>query len=305
MSAKIFSGKEVSEAILAKVLEDSNELIAKGIQPKIATFRVGDDPGSMSYEASIIKRMAKSNIEVETLGFALDVQPDEFLAKIREKNEDKNIHGILIFKPLPAQLEAIDEQIKYAISPEKDPDAMNPTNLGKMVIGDKRGFYPCTAEGVMELIDYYGIDVKGLDVTIINNSNVFGKPLAMMLTDRFATVSITHIFTKDVPSYTIDSDIVITGAGLYGLVRPEQLSEKAIVIDVAMAQMKDENRQFVLDENGKKIRTGDCHVDVKEKVAAITSATPGCGGGTGPITTALLAKHIIKGVKLQNGLYEE
>lgn len=305
MTAKLLSGKEVSEAMLAKVLEDADALIAKGIQPKIATFRVGDDPGSISYEKSIITRMAKSHIEVESVGFSLEVTPEDFLSKLEEKNKDKNIHGILIFKPLPAQLEAIDDKIKYSLNPEKDPDAMNPTNLGKLMIGDKRGFFPCTPEGVMELLDYYKIDVKGKDITIINNSNVFGKPLAMMLTDRFATVSIVHVFTKDVKSFTLSSDIVITAAGIYGLVKPDQLSSDAILIDVAMAQMKDENKQFVLNEEGKKIRTGDAHVDCLEKVAMITSATPGCGGGTGPITTALLAKHIIKGCQLQNGLYQE
>ena len=305
MTAKLLSGKEVSEAMLAKVLEDADNLIAKGIQPKIATFRVGDDPGSISYEKSIVTRMAKSHIEVETIGFALDVTPEAFLAKLEEKNKDTNIHGILIFKPLPDQLAAIDETIKYTLSPEKDPDAMNPTNLGKLVIGDARGFYPCTAEGVMELLDYYNIDVKGKNVTIINNSNVFGKPLTLMLTDRFATVSMVHVFTKDVKSFTLASDIVITAAGIYGLVKPDQLNENTILIDVAMAQMKDENKNFVLNEEGKKIRTGDAHVDCLEKVAMITSATPGCGGGTGPITTALLAKHIIKGCKLQNGLYED
>ncbi len=301
MTAKLLSGKEVSEAMLAKVLEDSNDLIKKGIQPKLAVFRVGEDPGSLSYEKSIITRMAKSNIEVQSVAFSTDVTQAEFIGKIKEANADKAVNGILIFKPLPEQLD--EEEIKYAISPEKDPDAMNPTNLGKLMISDERGFYPCTPEGVMELFKYYNIDVKGKDITIINNSNVFGKPLALMLTDLFATVSIVHVFTKDVASFTKKSDIVITAAGIYGLVKPDQLNENCILIDVAMAQMKDENKQFVLNAEGKKIRTGDAHVDCLEKVAMITSATPGCGGGTGPITTALLAQHIIKGCKLQNGLY--
>ncbi|MCL1802495.1 MAG: bifunctional 5,10-methylenetetrahydrofolate dehydrogenase/5,10-methenyltetrahydrofolate cyclohydrolase [Eubacteriaceae bacterium] len=300
MAAKILSGNEVSESILADVTNQSNELREKGIVPTLAVFRVGDDPGSLSYEKSIIKRMAATNIEVITYEFAMDVTQEDFILKIREANADSSVHGILIFKPLPEQLD--EEEIKYALSPEKDPDAMNPTNLGKLMISDDKGFYPCTPEGVMELFKFYEIDVKGKDITIINNSNVFGKPLAMMLTDQFATVSITHVFTKDVQSYTLNSDIVITAAGIYGLVKPEQLREDCILIDVAMAQMRDENREFVLDENGKKIRTGDAHIDCKDKVAMITSATPGCGGGTGPITTALLGKHVIKGCKLQNGI---
>ena len=301
MTAKILSGKEVSEAMLANLLAESNELRSKGIIPKLAIFRVGEDPGSLSYEKSIITRMGNSNIDVQSVMFSDDVTQEAFVAKLKEINSDDSVHGILILKPLPEQLD--EEEIKYVLSPEKDPDAMNPTNLGKLMISDEKGFFPCTAEGVMELFKFYEIDVKGKDVVIINNSNVFGKPLAMLLTDQFATVSLCHVFTKDVKSYTLNADIVITAAGIYGLVKADQLNENAILIDVAMAQMKDENKEFVLDENGKKIRTGDAHIDCKEKVAAITSATPGCGGGTGPITTALLGQHVIKGCKILNNLY--
>lgn len=300
MGAQLLSGKEVSEAMLARVLEDSEMLIGKGIIPTLAIFRIGEDPGSISYEKSIITRMAKSKIEVKSVVFDLDVTQDEFVAKIKEANADKNINGILIFKPLPPQIN--EDEIKYMIAPEKDPDALNPTNLGKLMIMDNNGFFPCTAEGVMELLNYYNIDVKGKDVTIINNSNVFGKPLAIMLTNEFATVSICHIFTKSCKDYTLKSDIVITGCGVYGLLTPDMVREDAIVIDVAMAQKKDANKQFVLDENGKKIRTGDCREDMADACAMLTSATPGCGGGTGPITTALLAQHLIKGCKLQNGI---
>lgn len=298
--AKLLSGKEVSEAMLADVLAGSIKLRASGVIPTLAIFRAGDDPGSISYEKSIITRMAKSQIEVKSVVFDLDVTQDEFIKYIREANDDKNIHSILVFKPLPPQID--EEVVKYAISPEKDPDAMNPTNLGKLMISDDTGFFPCTAEGVMKLLDYYEIDVKGKDVTIINNSAVIGKPLAMMLTDRFATVTMCHVHTKDVPSYTKNADIVVTAAGIYGLVTPDMITEETILIDCAMAQMKDENKNFVLDENGRKIRTGDAHILCKDKAKMITSATPGCGGGTGPITTALLGEHIIKAAKLISGI---
>ncbi|MCL1914152.1 MAG: bifunctional 5,10-methylenetetrahydrofolate dehydrogenase/5,10-methenyltetrahydrofolate cyclohydrolase [Eubacteriaceae bacterium] len=298
MSAKLLSGKEVSDAILAGVKADSQALQAEGVTPRLAVFRVGDDPGSISYEKSIVTRMANSEIDTEIIAFPIDVTQDEFISKLGEANSNKDIHGILVFMPLPDQLDV--EVIKYTLSPEKDPDAMNPTNLGKLMIGDTRGFYPCTPEGVMELLKHYEIDVKGKDVVIINNSNVFGKPLAMMLTDQFATVTICHVFTKDVKALTLNADIVVTAVGIYGLVKADQLREDAILIDVAMAQMK-ENGEFVLDDKGKKIRTGDAHLDCLDKVAAITSATPGCGGGTGPITTALLGYNVIKGCKLQTG----
>ena len=228
MTAKLLSGKEVSEAMLAKVLSDSEDLISKGITPKLAVFRIGEDPGSISYEKSIITRMAKSKIEVQSVTFAEDVSQEDFIKGIKEANEDKSINSILIFKPLPEQIN--EDEIKYVLSPEKDPDAFNPTNLGKLMIMDDKGFYPCTAEGVMELLRYYNIDVKGKDVTIINNSNVLGKPLAIMLTNEFATVSICHVFTKSVKDYTLKSDIVITACGIYGLVTPDMLRDDAILI---------------------------------------------------------------------------
>ncbi|MGL4607049.1 MAG: bifunctional 5,10-methylenetetrahydrofolate dehydrogenase/5,10-methenyltetrahydrofolate cyclohydrolase [Eubacteriaceae bacterium] len=300
MAAKLLSGKEVSESMLAEVLKDANELKEKGITVKMAIMRVGEDPGSISYEKSIITRMGKSNIEVESVQFPIDVTEAEFIERLEGLNEDKNIHSVLIFQPLPEQIDA--EKIKYILSPEKDPDALNPTNLGKLMIADERGFFPCTAEGVMEMFKFYNIDVKGKDVVVINNSNVLGKPLTIMLTNEFATVTMCHVFTKDTASFTKKADIVVTACGIYGLVKADMLSEDCILIDVAMAQMKDENKEFVLNEEGKKIRTGDAHVDCLDKVAMITSATPGCGGGTGPITTALLAKHVIKACKMQNGL---
>lgn len=301
MTAQLLSGKECSESMLAQILVDSNELRAKGIIPKLAVMRVGADPGSISYEKSIITRMAKSGIDVQPVEFPIEVTQAEFVSKLKEINSDKNINAVLIFKPLPEQLD--EEEIKYILSPDKDPDALNPTNLGKLMIADEKGFFPCTAEGVMELLKFYKIDVKGKDVVIINNSNVLGKPLAIMLTNEFATVTLAHVFTKDVKAYTLKADIVVSAAGIYGLVKADQLNENCILIDVAMAQMKDENKQLVLNEEGKPIRTGDAHVDCLEKVAMITSATPGCGGGTGPITTALLGQHIIKACKIQNNLY--
>lgn len=300
MSAKLLSGKKVSENILLQVLKDANSLKDKGISPKLAIMRVGEDPGSISYEKSIMLRMGKSNIEVESVGFPMNVSQEKFVGKLKELNEDPEVNAILIFKPLPKQLDS--EEIKDLLSSEKDPDAISPENLGKLMIADESGFFPCTAVGVMELLEFYEIDVKGKDVVIINNSNVLGKPLTIMMTNEFATVTMCHAFTKDIKAYTQKADIVVSAVGIYGLVTADMLSAEAILIDVAMAQMKDENNEFVLDKNGKRIRTGDAHLDCLDKVAMITSATPGCGGGTGPITTALLAKQVIKACKIQSGI---
>ncbi|MBR4395991.1 MAG: bifunctional 5,10-methylenetetrahydrofolate dehydrogenase/5,10-methenyltetrahydrofolate cyclohydrolase [Eubacteriaceae bacterium] len=300
MTAKLLSGKDVAQAILDQAKKDAAELKAKGINPKLVVLRVGEDPGSISYEKGIISTVNDVDIDFENKVFPEDVSQEEFMATLNEFNNDKNVSGILVFKPLPAQLD--EEEIKYALNTLKDPDAMNPTNLGKLMIDDVRGFSPCTPEGVMEMFDYYGIDLVGKDVVVINRSVVFGKPMAMMLASASATVTICHSKTKNLAEKCKAADIVITATGRYGMVTPDMLGDNTIVIDVAMAQKKDKDGNFVLNEKGKKIRTGDCVEECAEKAAMITSATPGCGGGTGPITSALLTKHLIKGCKMLNGL---
>lgn len=303
MSVKYLSGKEVSEAVLDQALKDADELIAQGTQPTLAIVRAGEDPGSLSYEKSIINRMRKSHINVMSIVLPEDVDEEKFESVIEELNEDDAVQAVLIFQPLPAGVDG--EKIKFILAPEKDVDSMNPANLGKMMAGDETGFVPCTAEGVMTMLDYYDIPVKGQDVTVINNSNVLGKPLGILLTNEFATVSLAHVFTKDLEKYTKDADIIISGAGVYGLLKPEMVKDGAVVIDVAMSQMKDDDGNFVLNDEGKKIRTGDLKSADWDKLSAVTSATPGLGGGTGPITTALLARNVIKAAKLQQKRKEE
>ncbi|NLW70673.1 MAG: bifunctional 5,10-methylenetetrahydrofolate dehydrogenase/5,10-methenyltetrahydrofolate cyclohydrolase [Eubacteriaceae bacterium] len=300
MTAKLLSGAEVAQAILAQAKTDADELKAKGINPKLVVFRVGEDPGSISYEKGIIKTVNDVNIDFANYIFPENVTQEEFIAKLKEANDDKNVSGILVFKPLPAQLD--EEEIKYTLNTLKDPDAMNPANLGKLMIEDERGFSPCTPEGVMEMFAHYGIDLVGKDVVVINRSVVFGKPMAMMLAAASATVTICHSKTKNLAEKCKAADIVITAVGRYGMVTPDMLNENAVLIDVAMSQKKDKEGNFVLNEKGKKIRTGDSLEECAEKAAMITSATPGCGGGTGPITSALLTKHLIKGCKMLNGL---
>ena len=298
MSAKLLSGKEVSDAILEKTLQEATPLREKGILPTLAIMRVGEDFGSISYEKSIITKMGKGGIDVVSKVFPADVTEEEFVEALKTLNEDPAVHSVLIFKPLPEQIS--DDVIKEVLTPEKDPDALTPTNMGRLMLSDQSGFDPCTPQGVIRILDHYKTGVRGKDVVIINNSAVLGKPLAIMMTNRFATVTMCHIDTKDTASYTRNADIVVSAVGKYGLVTPDMLREDAILIDVAISVMTDENGEPVLDENGKKVRAGDARVDCKEKVAAMTSATPGCGGGTGAVTTALLAEHVLKACKQQN-----
>ena len=299
MSARLLEGNVVSEAIFQEAKKQADALIAQGTTPTLAIMRVGEDFGSISYEKSVITNMNRAGVEVVSHVFSETVSEEEFLASLRALNEDPAIHSILVFKPLPPQIS--DDAVKDTLSPDKDPDALTPANMGRLMLDDTSGFDPCTPEGVMKILDYYENDVRGKEVVIINNSPVLGKPLAILMTNRFATVTMCHIDTKDTAAHTRNADIVVSAVGIYGLVKPDMLRDDAVLIDVAMSVMKDENGEPVLNENGKKVRAGDAHIDCKEKVAAITSATPGCGGGTGAVTTALLAEHVVRACVKQTG----
>lgn len=290
----LLEGKKVSINNLETVKKEVAFLKEKGIIPTLGILRVGNNVGSVSYENSILNYLKPLGINIISIVLDENVTEKTFLEHLKTLNNDDTVDGILIFKPLPKQIDT--EKVIYAISPKKDVDAMNPTNLGKLMINDQRGFFPCTAEGIVDLLDYYSIDVKGKDITIINNSEVIGKPLAILLTNRFATVSLCHEFTKNLEKYTKDADIVITAAGVPDLIIPEMLNENTILIDAAVTTKKNQDGSPVLINN-KPVRVGDISSDCKNKVKDLTSITPDCGGGTGIITTSLLAKNILKAAK--------
>lgn len=284
----ILDSNKISKEItndLKKEIEETQ------LTPTLATIRIGEDKGSISYEKSIIKNLEPLGITVLNNVLEENATESELIDLIDKLNKDENVNAILLFKPIPKDFD--EQKIISTISPEKDVDAVHPLNLGKVMIDDTSGFIPCTAEGVVELLDYYDIDIKGKDITIINNSDIIGKPLSMLLTNKFGTVSVCHEFTKDLKKYTEDADIIITGVGKHGLIRPDMVNEKATVIDVAVAIEK--------DKDNKIRRTGDILEEVGQKVQNVTSLTPSCGTGTGPLTTALLARNIVKAAKKQKG----
>lgn len=289
----IFNPKEVSNSILSKTKKEIEE---NNLSPTLATIRLGNDFGSVSYEKSIIKTLEPLGITVKSFEKRDDISENELIELIDILNKDQTIDSILLFKPLPAHIN--EKNIITKISADKDPDAINPINLGKLMINDKEGLFSCTAEAVIELLDFYNIDVKGKDITIINNSDTFGKPLSMLLTNRFATVTICHIFTKDLKKFTKNSDIVITGVGKYGVLLPDMLKEGVTLIDVGVSDIRKSDFLNEFPKELKSFRAGDIHKDCKDKAKNIVSLSPGCGGGTGPITTAVLAKNILKSTRI-------
>jgi len=281
MCAKIIDGKVISDKLLSENINRVNVLKQKGIVPRVATIRLGEDTGSISYEKNIVKTLTSSHIEVLSHILSLESNTEDVLDLIQELNADDSVHGILVFKPLPKNIS--DDAINNAILPSKDVDGISPENLGKLVLSQKT-FYPCSPEAVMEVLYNENIELKGKNVTIINKSNIFGKPLALMLSNSHASVSICHEYTDDLEKYTRDSDIVITACGVANLIKTSMLKPNAILIDAGITN---------IEENGKLILCGDASKDLLNGQFTLCSKTPSLGGGIGPITTALLAKHVI------------
>ncbi|KEI99131.1 methenyltetrahydrofolate cyclohydrolase [Clostridium botulinum A2B3 87] len=273
---KILYGNEVA----LKIKEDLNlridKLKEKNIIPKLAILRMGNKQDDIAYERSIIKSCEKLNIETKVEELSEDILEEDFLKLMESLNKEKEIHGILVFRPYPKHLN--ENIINSSIALNKDVDCMHPLNLERIFEGDLDGFMPCTPEAVIEILRYYDIDLKGKNIVIINRSMVVGKPLSMMALSHNATVTICHSKTIDLPSITKKADIVVTAIGKAKLVKEEYFNEDSIVIDVSIN----------VDENGKLCGDVDFE-NVKEKVVAITPVPKGVGS----VTTTLLLKHIV------------
>ncbi len=278
-------GKECVEALLDKM--KLKLLPFEGFQPHLVIIRVGDNPSDISYEKGAMKRMEKAGIRASNYRFDADVDPDKFMEAFRYLNNDEDVDGILIFRPLPKHLD--EKLICNTIDPVKDMDCISPVNQAKLFAGDESGYAPCTAEAVMELLKTYHIDPAGKEVAIIGRSMVIGKPLAMLMIKANATVTVCHTKTKDIESVCRRADIVVACAGSAKMVTPAFLKNDAVVIDVGINVDKDGNL------------VGDVDFDAVKDVASAASPVP---GGVGMITTSVLAMHVIKAALMRRELPE-
>ena len=274
---KLLDGRIVSAEMSELLKNKTVEVREKGIIPTLAIVRVGDRPDDISYEKGILRSAAKIGAVVESIVLPMDVSLEKFKTKIEFLNNNDKIHGILIFRPLPKQLPEIE--IKEMLDAEKDLDCFTSVNMAKIFESDKSGFCPCTPSAVLEIIDYYKIDVAGKHIGIIGRSLVVGKPLAMMLLDRNATITICHSKTPQLPSITSKCDIVIAAVGRGKMVKKDFIKEGAIVIDVGIN----------VDENGKLCGDVDFE-DVADKTDMITPVP----GGVGAVTNNVLLKQLIE-----------
>jgi methylenetetrahydrofolate dehydrogenase (NADP+)/methenyltetrahydrofolate cyclohydrolase len=235
----------------------------------------------VAYESRILKNCNELGIEAEVTMVDDNIKMVNFTEALNRLNDDPEIHGILVFRPLPEQLDM--EIISRTIRPEKDIDCMSPVNAEKIFTGDPVGIPPCTPEAVIEILKYYGYDLAGKNVVIVNRSMVLGRPLSMLFLAENATVTICHSKTRELPKVAAGADIVVTGAGKAKFFGKEYFSEDSVVIDVGINM-----------DNGNLC--GDVDFDaVSESVAAITPVP----GGVGTVTSMLLLSHVITAMKLQ------
>lgn len=281
----LIKGKPVADKIKEKLKKEVAELKEKGITPKLAIIRVGDDPGDMAYERGAIKTMVSVNIETDVRVLSKDISQDEFIKELKSINDDKSVHGILILRPLPDQLD--ESVIKNVIAPEKDVDCFSPVNVAKVFEGDETGFPPCTPSAVMEILKHYEIPLKGKNAVVIGRSMIVGKPAAMLLLKEHATVTICHSRTKDLPKVASGAELLVVGIGRAKMIDSSYIREGAVVIDVGINVDEDEKLCGDVD-------TDDC----VDKASMITPVP----GGVGSVTTSVLAKHVVKACKMQQAL---
>ena len=271
---KIIDGKAVAAAVKNRVADKVAALKEKGVTPGLAVIIVGDDPASRVYVNN--KEKDCREVGISSFEYALpgDTTTEELLDLIAKLNASPEVSGILCQLPVPPQ---IDEQaVLNAISPAKDVDAFNPANVGKVMTGGYT-FVPCTPAGIIEMLKYYNVDMAGKNCVVIGRSNIVGKPMALLMLENNATVTVCHSRTKDLPEVTRQADILISAVGRAKFVTPDMVKEGAVVIDVGM------NR----DENGRLC--GDVDFDA---VAPKTSLITPVPGGVGPMTRAMLMVNV-------------
>ncbi len=282
--SNIIDGKIVSAAVKDRVAQEIKTLNNTGISVCLAVILVGEDPASKIYVAN--KKKACEQLGIISKEFVLPdtTTQEELLTLINELNNDITVNGILCQLPLPRGLD--EKAVIAAISPEKDVDAFHPVNVGKIMIGDY-DFVPCTPAGIMEMLDYYNIDVNSKECVVIGRSNIVGKPMGMLLLHKNGTVTICHSRTNDLKSVTSKADILVAAVGKANFVTADMVKDGAVVIDVGM------NR----DQNGKLC--GDVDFAAVEPKASYITPVP---GGVGPMTIAMLMQNTLTAAKRQNNL---
>lgn len=279
--AEILKGAPVTAALNEKMTAEAAELKTKGIIPTLAILRVGERPDDLSYETGAMKRCAAVGVEVRNVVLPADVCQEDFDVALEQLNTDGSVHGILMFRPLPKQLDS--ERARQMLNPAKDVDGCTDGSLAGVFTNTKVGFAPCTAQSAIEILDYYGIDCTGKRAAVIGRSLVVGRPVSMMLMHKNATVTTCHTKTVDMPTVTREADILIVCAGQMESIGAEYVREGQTVVDVGIGWN---------EEKGKLC--GDVKFEEAEPVVGAITPVP---GGVGTVTTSVLVSHVVEAAK--------
>ena len=278
--AKQLLGKEVNADLNQQITDRVNALKEKGIVPTLGIIRVGEKDADLSYERGATKRCEKLGVECRKFVFPENVSQEELMDIIGRVNRDSSIHGVLIFRPLPKTLD--EKAVVAALDPEKDIDGITDGSMVGVYTGQKKGFPPCTAQAVMEILRHYQVDLKGKKAVVIGRSLVIGKPVAMMLLKQNATVTICHTKTKDMAAEAREADVLVVAAGHRDVVDETFVRPGQMVIDVGIN----------VNDEGKLC--GDVSYD---KVEPIVDAITPVPGGVGSVTTSVLVSHVVEAAK--------
>lgn len=279
----VMKGVEVAKAMKENLIKEVDALKEAGVNPNLTIIRVGVRPDDLAYERGALKRMDMVGIDCKVVELPEDISQKELEAEFEKVNKDAEVHGILLFRPLPKHLD--EEPLKAMINPLKDVDCMSPVNIAKVFSGDESGFAPCTAEAVVEMLKHFQVPLEGKNVTIVGRSMVVGKPLSMLLLGENATVTVCHTRTQNLAEKCRQADILVAAAGKASMITEDMVSEGTVVADVG------------INVNAEGKLCGDVDYEVVENKVAAISPVP---GGVGSITTSVLAKHVIRSARYLN-----
>lgn len=293
MGAAILDGKALARTMREEIRRETEELTARGARPGLAVVLVGENPASVSYVRGKERALAEAGMFERDHRLPEGVGEAHLLALIRELNEDPRVHGILVQLPLPGHIDT--EKVVAAIDPDKDVDGFHPINLGRMIRG-LDCFYPCTPHGVVKILERGGIEVAGKEVVIVGRSNLVGRPLSIMLSQKTkignATVTVCHSRTRNLPERTRRADILIAAAGAPGMITEEMIPPGGVVIDVGVNRVEDATAK-----KGYRL-VGDVDHDAASRIASHLTPVP---GGVGPMTITMLLYNTLIAAKRAEG----
>jgi len=283
LPAELIDGVAVAKEVRAEVARAAAALKTRGITPGLTAVLVGDDPASAVYVRSKEKACIEAGMKGEAIRLPADTTQADLLALVDKLNADPTVHGILVQMPLPKHIDP--QAIILRIAPEKDVDGFHPVNVGRVWIGEKNGFAPCTPAGVMVMLEKAGVRVQGANVVILGRSNIVGKPMVSLMVAASATVTVCHSKTRDLPSVVRGADILIAAIGKPEFVTADMVKPGAVVIDVGINRVDDASHP-----KGYRI-VGDVAFPTVKEIASKISPVP---GGVGPMTIAMLLKNTVR-----------